>query len=81
MKITASFEEGSMHLHLIPETTAEQKMIGAVIDQPQAEQGCAYMDKSLIAASLHYEGHWTNKAIKSVKMSIYSPNKVGPSSQ
>ncbi len=75
MKITASFEEGSLHLHLTPETEAEQRMVGAILDQPQGEEGAAYMDKSLISACLHYEGHWTNKRIRSVKMSIYRPNQ------
>lgn len=74
MKITASFEDGSMHMLLVAETEAEQRMIGAVIDQPQAEQGCAYMDKGLISASLSYEGHFTNQRISRVKMSIYKPN-------
>lgn len=75
MKITASFEEGSLSVVLLPETEAEQRMIGACIEQPQAEQGCGYLDKTLIAASLGYEGHYTNKRISRVKLSIYRPNK------
>lgn len=78
MKITASFEDGSLSLLMTPETESEQRMVGAVIDQPQAEEGCAYLDKSLISATLHYEGHWTNKRIRSVKLSIYRPNKTEP---
>ena len=74
MKIRASFEEGSLALHLDPETEAEQRMVAAVIDQPQAADGCAYLDKSLISAVLHYEGHWTNKRISSVKLSVFKPN-------
>jgi hypothetical protein len=78
LKIHATFEQGALHLHLTPETEAEQRMIGACIDQPQAESGCAYMDKGLISASLHYEGHWSNKRIRSVVMSIYKPNESSP---
>lgn len=77
MKLTASFEDGSLSLHLVPETESEQRMIGAVIDQPQAEQGCAYMDKSLISAALSYESHWSNKRINRLTLSVYRPNKVG----
>ena len=76
MKLTATFEEGSLHLLLIPETEAEQRMVGAVIDQPQSAEGCAYMDKSLISASLHYEGHFTNQRVRSLKLSVYRPNKT-----
>lgn len=75
MRLTASFEDGSLSLYLHSETESEQRMIGAVIDQPQGESGAAYMDKSLISASLHYEGHWTNKRISSLKLSVYRPNK------
>jgi hypothetical protein len=78
VKITASFEEGSLHVLLHPENAAEQRMLGAVLDQPQAEQGCAYLDKSLVAASLSYDGHWTNKCISRVMLSIYQPNKDKP---
>lgn len=74
MRLTASFADGFLSLHLEPENEAEQRMIGAVIDQPQAEQGCAYLDKSLIAATLTYDGHWTNKRIKSVQLTVYKPN-------
>lgn len=74
MKLTVHFEEGSLHLLLKPETEAEQRMVGAVLEQPQAEEGCAYLDKSLVSASLHYDGHWTNKRISSVKVSVYKPN-------
>lgn len=76
MKLTANFEDGHLSLNLFPETDAEHRMIGAVIDQPQAEQGCAYLDKNLISASLHYDGHWTNKRINSLKLSVYRPNKI-----
>ena len=75
MKLTASFEGGAMHLHLSAETRAEQTMLGAVINQPQGEDVCAYMDKSLISASIRYDGHWTNKLISNITMSIYQPNK------
>lgn len=75
MKITASFEEGSLHVHLHAENIAEQRMLGAVLDQPQADQGCGYLDKSLVSASLSYDGHWTNKCISRVKLSVYRPNK------
>ena len=75
MKLTASFEDGAIHLYLKAETNAEQTMLGAVLNQPQDEQGCGYLDKSLVAASLRYEGHWTNKRIDSVKLSVYKPNE------
>jgi hypothetical protein len=75
MRITASFEDGALHLLLTPETPAEQRMIGAVIDQPQDEESCAYMDKSLIAASVRYDGHWSNKSVSSVRLSVYRPNR------
>lgn len=76
MKLTANFEDGHLSLFLVPETEAEQRMVAACIDQPQAEQGAAYMDKSLISASLHYEGHWTHKRVQSLKLCVYRPNKV-----
>lgn len=74
MQVTATFEDGVIALHLIAETEAEQRMIGAVIGQPQGEQGCAYLDKSLVSAALTYEGHWTNKRITGVKLRVYKPN-------
>ena len=78
MKITATFEDGSLSLLLLPETETEGHMIGAVIYQPQNESSAAYMDKSLISASLHYEGHWTNKQVRSLKLSVYRPNNQLP---
>jgi len=75
MKMTASFEDGALHLFLRPETVSEQRMLGAVIDQPQDEDSCRDMDKALISASLSYDSYWSNKRISGVKMSIYRPNK------
>ena len=49
MKLTASFEEGTLTMHLVPETEAEQRMVAAVIEQPQAETGGGYMYKSIIS--------------------------------
>jgi len=80
MKVTAHFEEGSLNLLLELETEAEQRMVGAMIDQPQGPNGAGYMDKSLISASLKYEGHWTNKRIGSLRLSVYRPNDSNPSS-
>jgi len=77
MKVSAKFEDGSLALHLVAETEAEQRMIGAVLDQPQAEQGCGYLDKSLVSASLSYEGHYSSKRITGVKLSVFKPNKTG----
>jgi len=74
MNITATFEEGVLALLLLPETEAEQRMVGAVIDQPQDESSAAYMDKSLISASLRYDGHWTNKRVSCLKLTVYRPN-------
>ena len=76
MNVSAKFEDGKLSLTLVAETDAEQRMIGAVINQPQDEQGCAYLDKSLISAVLRYEGHFTNKRIASVTLSVYKPNPV-----
>lgn len=78
MRITAEFAEGALSIRLHPETEAEQRMIGAVIDQPQEDSGAAYMDKNLMSASLHYEGHWTNKRVSSLKLSVYRPNPAEP---
>ena len=75
MRMSAQFEDGHLSLVLEPETEAEQRMVGAVIDQPQGEMGAGYLDKDLISATLHYEGHWTNKIIKRVKLNVYRPNK------
>ena len=75
MKLSAHFEDGVLSLKLVTESKAEQKMIGALLDQPQADQGSGYLDKSLISASLRYEGHWTNQNISSVTMNIYKPNE------
>lgn len=76
MRVTASFEDGTLSLRLEAENESEQRMVGAVIDQPQGQDGCAYLDKELVSAVLHYEGHWTNKRIKSVKLSVFRPNKA-----
>ena len=78
MRVTVTLEDGSLSLLLVPETKAEGHMIGAVIDQPQNESSAAYMDKILISASLHYDGHWTNKQVRSLKLSVYRPNKPLP---
>ena len=78
MKVTATFEDGSLSLLLLPETEAERAMVGAVIDQPQAESdAAAYMNKDLISVRLHYYGHWTNKKVSSLKLSVNRPNKEG----
>lgn len=68
MKITAGFEDGVMHLNLLPETTAERRMVGAVLDQPQQADGHVHLDN--ISAELTYEGHFTNKLISRVKVRI-----------
>jgi len=78
MKLTATFDDGALSLLLLPETESEQCMVGAVIDQPQDDHSAAYMDKSLISASLHYEGHYSNKRVKSLKLTVYRPNKEKP---
>lgn len=75
MKITAAFEDGSLSILLLPETEAEQRMVGAVIDQPQNVDSGTDMDKSLISACLRYEGHYTNQRVKSLKLSVFRPNK------
>lgn len=73
MKLSATFEDGILSLWLEPETEAEQRMVAACIDQPQAESGAAYMDKNLISVSLHYDGHWTNKRVSKLKLTVYKP--------
>ena len=75
MKLTASFEEGTLTMHLVPETEAEQRMVAAVIEQPQAETGGGYMDKSIISGTYRYEGHYTNRRISSLALTVYKPNK------
>ncbi len=74
MKVTASFEDGVLSMRLVAETEAEQRMVGAILDQPQAEHGCGYLDKSLVSAALAYEGHWTNKRITGVTLRVFKPN-------
>lgn len=74
MKATVIFEEGALHLSLTPETDAEKRMIGAVLEQPQGEEGSAYLDKSLLAASMSYGGHWTARSIERLRLSVYRPN-------
>ena len=76
MNLTATFEVGHLSLLLIPETEAEQRMIGAVIDQPQDVDSGAYMDKSLISATLHYDGHFTNQRVRSLKLSVHKHKEV-----
>lgn len=78
MKLKAVLEDGSLKLILLPETETEQSMIAAVINQPQDESSAAYMDKSLISASLHYDGHWTNRKVTSLTLTVYRPNEPLP---
>ena len=77
MKLTAAFEEGHLSVTLHPETDSEKRMLGAVIEQPQAVDSCAYMDKNLISASCAYDGHWSSKMLSRVTLNIYRPNKEG----
>lgn len=75
MKITATFEDGQLSLLLLPETESEQRMVGAVIDQPQDDHNMN-IDKDLVSARLQYEGHFTNQRVKSLKLSVYRPSKT-----
>ena len=78
MKVNASFEDGLLSLILLPETLSDQLMIGAIINQPQDESSAAYMDKSLISASLQYHGHWSNKLVTRLTLTVYRPNEPLP---
>ena len=73
MKITASFEDGSLSICLLAETDGERAMVGAVLDQPQ--ENCGYLDKSLMNATIRYTAHYSYKKVDSIKISLFRPNK------
>ena len=75
MKVRAEFEDGALHIILSADTPAEQRMIGAVIEQPQDATSCAYMDKTLLSANVRYDGHWSNQTVREVRLSVYRPNR------
>ena len=75
MKLSATFEDGVISLILDTATESEERMLGAVIRQPAAQDGSSYLDKDLISCSLRYEGHWTNKRITQIKLCVYKPNE------
>ena len=77
MKVSADFAEGHLSMLLLPETEAEQRMVAAVIEQPTDADSGGYLDKSLISATLRYEGHFTNKRISSLRLNVCRPNKCG----
>lgn len=68
MKAKAILEDGALSLLLIAENEPEQRMIGAVLNQPRSE--IADISHAELSAELTYLGHYTNRCVSSLKVTV-----------
>jgi hypothetical protein len=69
MKVAVTFNGQGLSLELFTETEAEQRMIGAVLGQPQVDRQSEIVGE-LVMASLGYEGHFSNKRVNWLKLNV-----------
>ena len=79
MKVSARFNEHGLELVLKAESAPEKSMVGAVLNQPfdEAHSVLGYMDagsriaEELLAATVHFEGHWTDKTVEALVVRVH----------
>ena len=77
MKVAVTFNEQGLKLELTPESDAEQKMVGAVLNVPGLD-GHKTIAEDLVRAEISYDGHWTNQQISKVRVYLHrdeAPNE------
>lgn len=80
MRVSARFNERGLELVLQPENDAEKRMIGAVLNQPFEDTNYHHepeLDAGLVTATIHYEGHWSNKSISSLSLRVLRQESSG----
>lgn len=80
MRVSARFNGQGLELVLHAETDPEKKMIGAVLNQPFADpswQPCE-VDNALLAVTIHYDGHWSNKSVDRLELTVHRQESSAP---
>ena len=70
MKVAVTFNEQGLRLDLTPESDAEQKMVGAVLNAPGMD-GQKTVIEDLVRAEISYDGYWSNQHISKVRVYLH----------
>ena len=79
MRVSVTFNGRGLELDLDAETEPEKKMIGAVLNQPFSDtkwEPCN-LDTSLVLATVHYDGHWSNKSVERLTLRVFRQESDG----
>lgn len=73
MRVSVRFTSQGLDLDLLAETDQEKAMIGAVLNQPFSAPGFhpPELAETLVVATVHYEGHWTNKRVDRLTLRVH----------
>jgi hypothetical protein len=77
MRVTARFNGHGLELELHAETEPEKKMIGAVLNQPFSDPEFRQhqVNSTLVNATVHYDGHWSNKSVDRLTLEVHRQEK------